>query len=284
VEGAQTGSREICYYPGGKLNPGVFEWDIGTAGSATMLAFTLIPVALFAGGSTRCAIRGGLFQDNAPTAFHMQKVLLPLLETMGARVFLKVVRPGYVPKGGGELELFIEPAKGALRPFEKMRRGHIERIYGISIASNLAKQSVARRMAERSRELLVKRGFDPKIEILEDSSAVQSGAALFLGAESSQGCLLGYDCAGKRGRSSESIAERVVEGLFSDLETGAVVDRFSADQLIPFAGLARGRSRFIVPHRTDHVESSLWLIEKILGSRSQIQGNLINIDGIGFFR
>ncbi len=284
VEGAQAGSGEIVYYPGGNINTGVFEWDIGTAGSATMLAFTLIPAALFARGNSRFKIRGGLFQDNAPTAFHMQRVLLPLLGRMGAGVSLRMIRPGYVPKGNGELEVLVEPTQRPLDPFEKMRRGDIARIQGISMASHLVKQAVARRMAERSRELLVKKGFDPKIEIIEDSSAVQSGAALLLSAESTQGCLLGFDGVGKRGRSSESIAESVVEGLLADLETGAVVDRFAADQLIPFAGLARGRSRFFVPRRTDHIESSLWLIEKILGSRTEFKGNLICIDGIGFFR
>lgn len=284
LEGAEAGAREFCYYPGGKLNTGVFEWDIGTAGSATMMAFTLIPVALFARGNTRFKIRGGLFQDNAPTTFHMQKVLLPLLGQMGARVSLRMVRPGYVPKGNGELEVLVEPARAPLRAFEKMQRGEIVSIQGISMASHLERQSVARRMAQRSRELLVKKGFDPKIEIIEDGSAVQSGAALLLCAKTSQGCLLGFDMAGKRGRSSESIAERVVEGLLEDLETGAAVDRFAADQLIPFAGLAQGRSRFLVPRRTDHIESSLWLIEKILGSRTEFKGNLICIDGIGFFR
>ncbi len=284
VEGAAAGSREFSYYPGGKLNSGAFQWDIGTAGSATMMAFTLIPAALFAKESTRFTIRGGLFQDHAPTAFHMQEVLLPLLKRMGARISLRVVRPGYVPKGNGELEMTIEPMKGPLASLEMMERGDIEKIFGISMASHLATQSVARRMAERSCSLLAKKGFDPQIDVIEDGSAVQSGAALFLGAQTSQGCLLGFDMAGKRGRSSESIAERVVAGLFEDLETGAVVDRFAADQLIPFAGLARGRSRFLVPRRTDHIESSLWLIEKILGSRTEFKDNLICIDGKGFFR
>jgi len=62
------------------------------------------------------------------------------------------------------------------------------------------------------------------------------------------------------------------------------VDRFAADQLILFAALARGQSRYIVPCLTDHIESNLWLIEKILGAGTQVRGNLISIDGIGFFR
>jgi len=62
------------------------------------------------------------------------------------------------------------------------------------------------------------------------------------------------------------------------------VDRFVADQLILFAALARGQSRYMIPCLTDHIESNLWLIEKILGAGTEVKENLISIDGIGFFR
>jgi RNA 3'-terminal phosphate cyclase len=166
----------------------------------------------------------------------------------------------------------------------KTKRGEIRRIQGISLASHLSKQLVAQRMAERSRELLAQKGYNPYIDIVEDTSAVQSGAALLLWAQSTDGCLLGFDRAGKRGRSSESIAQSAVEGLLTDIATGATVDRFAGDQLILFAALARGQSRYIVSSLTDHIESNLWLIEKILGARTEVKENLISIDGIGFFR
>jgi len=47
--------------------------------------------------------------------------------------------------------------------------------------------------------------------------------------------------------------------LLSDLNTGARVDRFAADQIIPFAALAKEESRFIIPQVTDHVQTSAWL-------------------------
>jgi RNA 3'-terminal phosphate cyclase len=101
-------------------------------------------------------------------------------------------------------------------------------------------------------------------------------------AETDEGCLLGFDMAGKLGRSSEAIARNVVKGLLEDIATGATLDRFAADQLILYAGLAAGQSRYIVPRPTDHVESGLWLIEKLLGAKTGFEDNLICIDGIGF--
>ena len=75
-----------------------------------MMASTLIPLALFAGMRSHFTIRGGLFQDFAPTALHMEKVLLPLLMQMGAKIDLKMIRPGYTPKGNGELSVSVESA------------------------------------------------------------------------------------------------------------------------------------------------------------------------------
>jgi len=70
--------------------------------------------------------------------------------------------------------------------------------------------------------------------------------------------------------------------LIEDIETGAAVDRYIADQLIIYAGLVKGVTRYSIPRITEHVETNLWLIEKFLGARTRIDGNLVEIEGIGF--
>lgn len=283
LEGDSVDSREIAYYPGEALRSGAFHWDIGTAGSATMMAFTLIPIALFAPAQSQFTIRGGLFQDFAPTAFHMQKVLAPLLGRMGAAVRIEVLRPGYVPRGSGELLVSIEPLAAPLTALDLSSQGGVRKIGGISLASHLEREQVALRMAERCRSLLAEKGYEPELETIIDSTAFQRGASLLLWAETETGCVLGSDRAGKRGRSSESIADQAVGVLLEDLASGATVDRFAADQMILFAGLASGRSEYVIPRMTDHVEANVWLAERILGAVAHIRGNHICIDGIGYF-
>lgn len=284
LEGDAVGSGEIFYHPGkGPFEGGSHTWDIGTAGSAAMMAFTLVPVALFAAARSVFTIRGGLFQDFAPTAFHMREVLFPLLGQMGAAARLDIVRPGYVPRGGGELSVSVEPLKSPLKPLDRTERGEIKKIAGISLASHLQAGQVARRMADRCAALIAGKGYRTEMEVIEDSSAVQKGAALFLRAQTHTGCILGSDRAGKRGRSSESIAEHAVGALFEDLSSGATLDRFASDQIILFAGLAAGRSRYFAPGITGHIRSNIWLIEKVLGAGVEVRGNMISIEGVGFF-
>src|SRR5512135_3131329 len=80
LTGDEVGSREIAFQPGRTLKGGAFRFDIGTAGSATMLAFTLVPLALFARKPSSFSLTGGLFQDFAPSAFFLRDVLFPHLE------------------------------------------------------------------------------------------------------------------------------------------------------------------------------------------------------------
>jgi RNA 3'-terminal phosphate cyclase (ATP) len=154
LRGDEVGSREIVFQPGRSRRGGVYRFDIGTAGSATMLAFPLIPLALYAETPSRFTLTGGLFQDFAPSAFHMRDVLFPHLENMGARIQLKIERPGYVPKGGGRLTLEVEPIRRKLKPLTRLQQGSPRQFRGISLASNLSDEKVSERMAARCRELL----------------------------------------------------------------------------------------------------------------------------------
>ena len=70
--------------------------------------------------------------------------------------------------------------------------------------------------------------------------------------------------------------------LTEDLAAGATVDRYLADQLIFYAALADGVSEYRVPRLTEHVETNLWLVETILGAKTEVNGNLVKIQGVGF--
>lgn len=284
VEGAAVDSQEIVYFPGNRLSGGDFRFDIGTAGSATMLAFTLIAPALFADTPSRFTIVGGLFQDFAPSFFHMQKVLVPLIKTMGADVNLIMEKPGYVPKGGGVMLAEVDPLKSSLKTLDMTHRGKVTEIGGVALASHLRGQRVGQRMADSCNRALRTRVENCHIEVMDDSTAVQRGAALAVWAKSEANCILGADQAGKPGRRSEAIADFVARSLVEDMDSGACVDRYAADQLILFAALADGQTEYTIPAVTEHVQANLWLVEKILGARPEVKGRKLKIHGIAYKR
>ncbi len=284
VEGGAVGSREVWFKPGSHPVGGEYKWDIGTAGSTTMLAMTLIPAAIFAPEPVRFRVSGGLFQDFAPSTFHMKHVFFPTLGEMGVRADLRLLRPGYVPRGGGTIEVCVFPVDGALHPLcrEKQRQG--VKLQGIALSSHLRERLVSHRMAERCKRVLASQGYSAEIELSYDDTALQPGAALALWARTDSGYLLGADRAGAPGRPSEEIGTFVAHQLLEDLESGATVDRYLADQLVLYAALAQGTSRYRMPMVTEHLDTNLWLVTSLLGARVSLEGHTVTIEGIGYER
>lgn len=283
IEGASLGSREIFYRPGDDIEGGYYQWDIGTAGSTTMLVMTILPLACFGKKETLVRITGGVFQDFAPSAYHMQHVLLPTLRKMGIHAELSIIRPGYYPRGGGIIEARIRPVANQIEPLRLAERGNIVSIKGIALSSRLKERRVSERMAEECLRALKAKGYQAQIESVWDETSVQEGASFALWAETDSGCLLGADMAGRRGRSSEEIGRYVSKTLIEDLESGATVDRYLADQVILFAALAQGTSEYLIPRMTDHVDTNLWLVERF-GAKTEIEGQRVRIQGIGHKR
>jgi RNA 3'-terminal phosphate cyclase (ATP) len=284
LEGGEVGSREIRFNPGGKIRGGYYEWDIGTAGSTTLLAMTLLPAACFAEGAVSFRISGGLFQDFAPSAYHMQQVLLAILNKMGITARLNIIRPGYVPRGGGIIEVTVEPVTGKIKPISLVSQGDVNKIGGIALSSHLKERKVSERMVEKCSEVLKANGYRAQIETVYDTLALQRGAALAIYAKTSSGCIIGADRAGEPRRTSEEIGRYAAKSLVEDLATGATVDRHLADQLIFYAALADGVSKYRIPGLTEHVETNLWLAESILGAKTGVNKNLVRIQGIGYHR
>lgn len=283
ADGLGQGSQEFTFRPGLLKTGRHYSWDIGSAGSTTMLGLGILPVLAFAGSRVTVELRGGLFQDFAPSVFHLQHVLLPMLHKMGLHAEAEIGRPGYVPRGDGILRLAVNPLTEPFRAIEKEEAGPVTRVWGIALSSHLEERQVSQRMADTAREVLTKAGHQIEIDIRNDTESLQRGAALALFADEGETVRLGADQAGALRRRTESIGKHVANQLLEEIKSGATLDRFAADQIIPFAALAEGESRFIIPTVTDHVLTSAWLAELFLGARLRIDGQRLVINGAGFW-
>jgi RNA 3'-terminal phosphate cyclase (ATP) len=138
-------------------------------------------------------------------------------------------------------------------------------------------------MAHVCEQQLAAAGVSAVIDRVSDTTALHAGASLAIWAESSTGGILGADRIGALRRSSEAIGRFAAATFLEDLATGATVDRHITDQLVLFAALAQGTSRYLIPHPTEHLESNLWLAAQF-GVRGQFQAQQVVIEGIGFRR
>jgi RNA 3'-terminal phosphate cyclase (ATP) len=281
-EGVMHGAREIVFRPGKPNRSQQYTWDIGSAGSTTSLAVAVLPVLAFGPSPVSVELRGGLFQDFAPSFYHLEYVLLPLLGRMGIKAAVRMDRPGYVPTGGGILCLDVTPVRNALEALVFDKPGAVERIWSIALSSRLKHQLVSDRMADAAKGAFERAGYKTEVRVLYEDTALQPGAGLAAFADLSGGSRLGSDRAGAPRRRSETIGKHVARQLLEDLKAGATLDRYTSDQIIPFAALASGESRFRIPRITEHIESSAWLCREILGAEVKAEGHKLVVKGIGF--
>lgn len=284
LTGVVPGSTELTFQPGRLDVRGEYAWNIGSAGSTTLLAVAVLPVLAFGHADVAIEIRGGLFQDFAPSAFHLQHVIVPLLGRMGLESHVAMRRPGYVPSGEGVLTLAVKPVRSPLQGLDHAHRGSLERIWGIALASHLEKRKVAQRMADSFLEAMGRAGYHASVEVRHDTTARQAGASLAAFADFSGGVRLGADRAGALGRPAEEIGKTVAHKLLEELEADATLDRYAVDQILPFAAMAEGRSRFLVPTATDHLPAVMWLIHLFLGVEATLSNGCLEVPGMGFWR
>jgi len=271
VQGATLGSREIRFTPG-EIQGGIVKSEIGTAGSIPMLLLTVLPICAYAKQHVSLRVtKGGTDVRNAPTVNYLKHVLLPMLGRMGLKATLAVKKYGYYPKGMGEIVLEVDPCPN-LSPIRLERFGELQSVKGVSVCTFLADRKVAERQAAAAEGLLKSAGLAPKIEVVNDvSNPLQKGSSLVLWAETDSGALLGGDAIGELGKPSEKVGREAANNLLKEVNAEATVDSHLADMLVPYVALAQGNSAYLSGFMTEHLDTNIWLAEKILGTKFQVK-------------
>ena len=282
VQGATLGSREIWFTPS-EIQGGVVKSEIGTAGSIPMLLLTVLPICAYAKRHVRLRVtNGGTDVRNAPAANYLKHVLLPMLARMGLKAMLTVQKYGYYPKGMGEIILEVDPCPN-LSPIRLDRFGELQYVKGISVCTFLADRKVAARQAVAAKAWLESAGLVPNIEIVNDmSNPLQKGSSLVLWAETDSGALLGGDAIGELGKPSENVGREAADNLLKEIAAEATVDSHLADMLVPYVALAQGNSVYLSGLVTEHLDTNIWLTEKILGTRFRVAkvANLYRVETV----
>jgi len=264
LTGATLGADEVRFRPG-RIRGGDYRFDVGTAGSVALVLQAVLPVALQADAPSHLTITGGTDVRQAPTLDYLRWVFLPWLAQMGVQVQLLRWRRGYYPRGGGELAIEVHPCR-QLRPLRAEVRGPLRTI---AVHAHVARLplGIAERMASAAQGVLADLApLHIGTQVLAEGEASGTGGALTLVAETGQ-VRLGASVVAQRGVPAERLGLAAAESLRLDLESGAALDIHAADQLLVYAALAHGESRFSVRELTPHAHTVMWLIDQFLPVR-----------------
>ena len=276
VEGLALRSKEVRFAPGA-LSAGEYRFDVGTAGSISLVLQALLPALIAGGRAVAVTVTGGTDVRQAPPIDYLQNVLLPLLARMGVDARLEVIRRGYYPRGGGEARIAVAP--GRLRPLALDEPGAIVAIEGHAHVANLP-EHIATRMRDAALERLARvSGPSPRVEIgvLDAARAMGTGGGIVIWART-QGTVLGAGCVAQRGVRAETLGAAVGDELAADIAACATLDLHAADQLLVYLALAKGGS-YLVRSTTEHARTAMWLIKQFLPVRFDVapKGELVRV-------
>jgi RNA 3'-terminal phosphate cyclase (ATP) len=280
AEGARLGSTMLTFEPQG-LSSGTFHFEIGTAGSTSLVLQTILVPLSLAGGHSQITIQGGTHVPWSPSFHYLQRHWQPIMRRIGFDFDLELVKAGFYPKGGGEIRCRIRPA-GRLGSLTLVERGDCRGIAGISAVALLDE-----RIAERQRDQVIKRLGGEAMPILIEIrklAAGSPGTMLLLEGEFewSRWCAC---TLGARGKPAERVADEAVDAFLTFRATDAPVDSFLVDQLILALALAHGSSELRCDRISQHLLTNAEVIRAFLPAAIEIQGThggpgLLRIQGV----
>lgn len=265
VDGLHPGSKEITFDPG-ELLGGDFRFDIGTAGSVSLVIQSCLLPALLSRTPTRMVLTGGTNVRWSPPIDYMLGVHLPMIEKFGASCSAEIVARGFFPEGGGEILLETAPA-GQLAGCELGPAGKALSIRGVAFTQNLP-EHVAARMRHSAMMRLVRFA---DVNLSADHRVGRStGAGMLLTAQC-ENSVLGASALGERGIRAETLGEGCAEDLIETVDSGASVDEHMLDQILPYMALAKGGSSVLAEEVSGHANTNMLVIEQLLDRRFSVK-------------
>ncbi|WP_424361694.1 RNA 3'-terminal phosphate cyclase [Methylocystis parvus] len=263
TQGAEVGSTALSFEPG-PVRAGEYGFNIGSAGSTSLVLQTvLVPLAL-AGAPSRVTIQGGTNNLAAPPFEFIDRAFLPLLRRMGFAVEATLLRPGYYPAGGGEIVVVIDAAQER-RALHLTERGALVSRKGEAIVSNLS-YLIAQREVARLRAAL-----DWPADCLQamtETRATGPGnvVVVTIAHEHVTEVCVAF---GRIGASAETVASECADEANAYLSATHPVGAHLADQLLLPMALGAGGA-FVTGAPTQHFLTNVVVLEAFLGDKVRL--------------
>lgn len=257
VDGDTIGSRALTFAPG-EIRTGAYRFDIGTAGSTTLVLQTVMPALLTAVGASHLTLVGGTHNPLAPPFEFLQHAFLPLIHRMGAKLSARLDRPGYFPAGGGSVDVRIEPP-AQLVPLHLAERGAVLKISAWATVAHLPEHIARRELVVLEKRL----GLDPddvRVHIETRAAGPGNAVNVEVTCEHVTEVFTGF---GERGVRAETVAERLAKRVRRYLAADVAVGEHLADQLLVPMALT-GEGSFLTLKPSPHAVTNMDVIQRFM--------------------
>lgn len=257
TKGVELGSTTLVFEPG-DVRAGEYSFEIGSAGSSTLVLQTILPALLQADGPSQVSMSGGTHNRAAPTFEFLRDTFAPMVHRAGPQLDLTLAGHGFYPAGGGQIIADIAPAP--LVGFELLERGEIRQRRAHVLVAHLP-DHVAERELATVREKLTWAEEQGSFGRVDDTSPGPGNVlTLQLFSEAVTETFVAF---GEKGVPAEVVGDQACNEVKAYLASGAPVGGYLADQLVLLFALAGGgRFRTLAPSK--HTLTQIEVIPKFL--------------------
>ena len=261
VDGAEIGASSLTFEPS-EIRAGKYHFQVGTAGSATLIAQTVLPALMLADGPSSLTVEGGTHNPWAPPFDFLQRAFLSQLAKLGPQVEAKIETMGFYPAGGGKFRLEVQPCR-ELRSFKLLERKGDMKPCVTAIISEIP-ASVGERECETIRRKSNWRSECFQVHEVQKPVGPGNVVMIELAWDNVTEVLIGF---GKRGVKAEQVARKVYREAKAFIESEVPVGEYLADQLMMPMGLAAHQgvaSKFRTRELSKHSETHLDILARFL--------------------
>ena len=271
-KGAAIGSQILDFKPG-PIRGGDFSFDIGSAGSASLVIQTILPALFLADKSSTVTVTGGTHNPWAPPFDFLAETFLPAIRTAGFDADCKLEKHGFFPAGGGKIALNV-------RPWQENSSQSInfcQPAENIQIHARIYTAKLPAHISQRQKKLLLQSKLEFKnIEHIKVTNSDGPGNCIMLRLVAASGGSLkaegfgdggpritAFTAFGQKGKSSEKVIGEVVNLAEDFLPSNVAIDRFLADQLLIYMAISKSAS-FTTNELSTHLTTNIETIKKFL--------------------
>lgn len=265
LNGAELNSQEMIFTPG-SIAPGNYHFVVGTAGSAILVAQTVLPCLLFGYEKSKVEICGGTHVANAPIFDFFQSVYLPCLQRMGIEASATLDQVGFYPAGGGKITLDISPLR-EWKKLEIMSSGTLKKAAFTAISHGIKSEIGSDEVALAQREF-------PEFETAQTEVDSCGPGNVLLAKLEYENITELFSVCGEFNQSRTVVAKRVIGMVKSYQKYAAPVWRFLVDQLLLPMALGAG-GKFLTVSPSQHTETNIAVIRKFMNVQIDVN-NLQN--------
>jgi RNA 3'-phosphate cyclase len=267
-KGGRVGSTELFFEPGDVVSGG-YKFDIGTAGSTSLVLQTIaLPLALKGEWASDVVITGGTHNKAAPSLHFLEQTWTKYLKRMNLDVSIEMIRPGFYPRGGGEIRATIQPAK-TVYPLHLTTCPQLTTAGGFSAVASLP-ESVNTRQSRRLNHRLTATGLECHIREESWEGGPSTVAAVTFLQAPVPPLFVGL---GERGKPAERVADEAADEAIAFQKSGCPVDPYSADQILLPLAFAEGASEYRVSEVTRHLKTNVETIRAFVERQISIVGD-----------